>query len=130
MKYPFVTINSQIIRPVIPVTLQVGDKTLPYTGLIDSGADYCIFDKELAKILKIKFNPLDKIEFRGISGKSIGHWATIQLHFGEVFYNQKVVFADLKKAGVGILGQIGFLDHFQVSLDYQHKIITITPNTP
>jgi hypothetical protein len=127
MKFLYRQVAPKIIRPIIPITVQYRDKIVPYTAVIDSGADYCIFDMEVAKLLGLKFHPMDKVEFFGVGGKQKGYWGKVTLRIGDEFYTQKVVFSDLKKSGFGILGQTGFFDHFTALLDYKSQSIIIQP---
>jgi hypothetical protein len=40
MIFPYKEINSQIIRPIIPIIIKSDTYFILYHGLIDSGADY------------------------------------------------------------------------------------------
>ena len=126
MTFPYQKINPQIIRPIIPVIIKYKDSFLATTTLIDSGADYCIFDLGIAKNLGINFAKKDETAFRGI-GKSKGYFSTIELQIGKNCYPTKVVFANIKDLGHSLLGQKGFFDQFKVSLDYKNQKIEITP---
>jgi len=48
MVFPYRQVSSEIRRPVIPVILKNKSKFVLYSGLIDSGADYCIFNIQIA----------------------------------------------------------------------------------
>ena len=40
-----------LLKPIIPITLEVGERSLRYPALIDSGADFCIFEAQLGEYL-------------------------------------------------------------------------------
>jgi len=61
MIFPYKEITPQIRRPIIPITIKSDTRFILYHGLIDSGADHCIFSLEIAKELGIKFSQLDEL---------------------------------------------------------------------
>ena len=56
------------MRPVIPVEIIYGDRAVPYEALVDSGADFCIFDAQIADILGIDVFRGEEKEVFGITG--------------------------------------------------------------
>ena len=62
----YLEITPTILRPVIPIILKSGNRFVLNSALIDSGADHCIFDIEIAKSLG---TPLQqkKISLKGLS---------------------------------------------------------------
>lgn len=57
MKFDYKTFGKNvegelIIKPIIPITLK-GKDSVRYEVLVDSGADICIFDLELAELIGI-----------------------------------------------------------------------------
>jgi len=76
---------KSILRPVIQITLGYNDRKVNYLALIDSGADYCFFHKEIAEVLGIEVEKGKKLEFAGVTGKKSNclfsscrfiHWRT------------------------------------------------------
>ena len=55
-------------RPVIPIKLSHGKKTITFDGLIDSGADKCTFPGWIAKTLGHNVYKGKKKIFSGIGG--------------------------------------------------------------
>lgn len=43
--------SSKLPRPFIPLTLRYNNKTVKIKALVDSGADFCMFDGELLNLL-------------------------------------------------------------------------------
>ncbi|MBI3103583.1 retroviral-like aspartic protease [Candidatus Daviesbacteria bacterium] len=117
--------NKNLLRPIIPISLKSHGVSIRYEGLIDSGADFCIFPTGIAKKLGINFKKMNKIYFSSASGDMIeGIIAAVILDIGKTSFKVKVVFADL--AGrVGILGQYGFFDKFTVKFDLGKEEIEI-----
>ena len=99
-----------------------------YHGLIDSGADYCIFSLEIARKLGLKLSSKNKVKFVGVGSEEIrGFRKEIELRIGDQMYLIEVIFAEISDFGHGILGQKGFFDHFDVKLSYKKQIIEINP---
>ena len=55
-----------ILKPIIPIKIIVKDKELNYEALIDSGADFCIFDAEIGEYLGIDILSGSQEVFGGI----------------------------------------------------------------
>lgn len=127
MRFSYLEVSPRVWRPIIPIILKSDTSFTPYPALIDSGADFCIFNKELAKLLGISLSA-EKVPFVGI-GKSMveGYWGEVQLRIGDEMYPTNVIFADISDFGHGILGQKGFFDHFDVRLSYKRQTIELTP---
>lgn len=75
MKFPYFKLllqrrleyfGTSILKPVIPISILVNSQELRYAALIDSGADFCIFDAEIGDNLGIDISSGLKIEFGGI----------------------------------------------------------------
>jgi hypothetical protein len=96
--------------------------------LIDSGADFCIFDAEIGEYLNINIRTGNKEPFGGIQEMGIAeaflHQVTINI--GGWHYKTIVGFTyDIAKYGFGILGQKGFFDIFVVKFDLIKEVIEL-----
>ena len=112
-------------RPIIPIILKNKNKFALYAGLIDSGADYCIFNIQLAEALDIRLQP-KKITLKSIAReKVIGSLGKVEININGVTYDTLVIFAQMEELGHGILGQRGVFDHFDVKLSYNKQIIEL-----
>ncbi|MFH0803521.1 MAG: hypothetical protein V1877_00145 [Candidatus Tagabacteria bacterium] len=112
--------GSSILKPIIPVKITIGKKELNYTALIDSGADFCIFDAEIGEYLGIDIRSGRSEEFGGIQerGGAKAFLHNVVLNIGGWEYKTIVGFSyDIARHGFGILGQKGFFDIFVVKFD-------------
>ena len=126
MTFPYKEITPHIRRPVIPIIIKSYTYFVLYHGLIDSGADHCIFSLEIAKELGLKFSNKNKTTFIGAGDDEIeGFWGEIDIKIDKITYSTRVIFAKISDFGHGILGQLGFFDHFDVQLSYQKQVIEI-----
>ena len=104
-------------------------KFVLYSGLIDSGADYCIFNIQLAKELDIPLQP-KKIILKGIGREKVtGYLGKVEISINGLNYDLTAIFAEMEEFGHGILGQKGFFDRFDVKLSYQKQTLEIKPAT-
>jgi len=127
MTYPYLRISSKISRPIIQIIIKSKTKFAIHPVLIDSGADYCIFNIQLAEDLGIKIRSR-RTSFKGIGkDKIVGFWGKVDLRIGEVTYQTEVIFAEIGDFSHGILGQQGFFNHFDVKLSFHKQIIEIEP---
>ena len=79
--------GSSISRPVIPLRISSVGKSVQYSALIDSGADFCIFDGEVGEYIGIEVRSGQREVFGGVQERggaeaflhkvtmNIGGWA-------------------------------------------------------
>jgi|SRR3990167_5357306 len=126
MTFSYQRITSQISRPILPIILRSNTKFVAYWGLVDSGSDYCVFDQEIAETLGVRLSKEEKVNIKGVSGKSIeGKFGILVLKIGDKNYKVKAVFAKIGKFNHGILGTKGFFDQFDVKLSYRKRTIEV-----
>lgn len=109
-----------LLRPIIPVRITFRGNTLRYTALIDSGADFCIFDAEIAEYLGIDVRSGHREIFGGVQerGGAEAFFHEVTLNIGGWDYQTTVGFSyDIAKHGYGLLGQKGFFDIFEVKFN-------------
>lgn len=124
MIFHYQEISPQIIRPIVPIVLKANSKLAVDLALIDSGADRCIFDIEIAKALGVKLR--QKVNLKGIGkDKIVGNLGKIEINIDGISYDLIAIFAPMEEFDHSILGQIGFFDHFDVRLNYRDRTIEI-----
>lgn len=81
LKFPLPKTSSlfgdAILRPIVPISISYGGKTLRYAALIDSGADLCIFDAQIGEYLGIDLAAGTREKFGGVQEKD-GAEASLQ----------------------------------------------------
>jgi hypothetical protein len=85
--------SSKFPRPFIPLTLRYKDRTVKIKALVDSGADFCMFDGELTYMLDIDVTKLEKININGVAGAATGYAAHIEIGVKDQFFPTLVVFS-------------------------------------
>lgn len=125
MTFPYRQVTPKTARPIIPIVLKNKSKFAVYSGLIDSGADYCIFNIQLAWELNIKLQS-KKVSLKGIAREKVtGFLGEVEININGISYDLTAIFAKMEELGHGILGQKGFFDHFDVKLSYNKQIIEL-----
>src|SRR5712691_3814769 len=101
--------SSRLPRPFIPLTLRYKDRTVKIKALVDSGADFCMFDGELLSMLDIDVPKLEKITINGVAGMATGYVAHIEIGVAGNFFPTPAVFSfDFSPDEFGgLAGQLG-----------------------
>jgi len=129
MKFRYKKYGQGILRPVIPVEIAHQDRSVPYEVLVDSGADFCIFDSQIGELLGIDITKGEKGEIWGITGAGETYYIhLVTLKVGGWDYDVKVGFLpNIAHLGYGVVGQKGFFDIFTVKFDLIKEEIELNP---
>ena len=118
--------NKLTFRPVIAVALQHQNTKQKFSALVDSGADACLFPKDVAEVLNIDIKSGQWTFFTGIGGGEVPfYFHEIDIFVGEYQLRAKVGFSTSTIGTTGLLGQQGFFDHFIISFGYKNKFLEI-----
>ncbi len=119
----------EILKPIIPIGLLFNKKFIRYEALIDSGADFNIFNAEIGELLDIDICSGKRIKFAGIAGKPFEVYLhNLTLEIGGWRHRIEAGFSyEISPYGFGILGQKGFFNLFRVKFIFSKGIIEITP---
>ncbi len=64
--------GTSILKPIIPIEIGYEGRPVKYFALVDSGADFCIFDAQIAELLGIDVRSGKLEEFGGIQSTGPG----------------------------------------------------------
>lgn len=100
----------------IPVILFAGKEPVQAEAKLDTGADHCIFQREIGEELGLLIEAGEPKEFAGVHGKAnaYGHSVTLSM-FGYEF-DSVVYFIEYPGFPRNLLGRIGFFDKFRFAL--------------
>lgn len=136
MKFPYVKqpnlarpLEPWFARPIIPVCISYKNKSLNISALIDSGADFCLFNVEIGRQIGIQIEKGKPFKFFGIEGSFINayiHQIELQIIGIEHSITIPVAFTD-SRGVFAVLGQEGFFDNFRIKFERDHNTIEITP---
>ncbi len=120
--------------PLLPVELRHGRHHARVMGLIDSGADDCIFPSAIGRFLGLTVEAGKKQPFMGAGALSnLAYFHRVKLSFmldEETFHFLAYVgfSAAMDIPKIGLLGRIGFFDRFhQVSFHPKKEFVDLTP---
>jgi len=121
--------GTELFKPIIPIGLLFNGKLVRYEALIDSGADFNIFNAEIGELLGINVRAGKKMQFSGIAGEPFEVYLhNLIIEVGGWQYKIVAGFSyEISPYGFGILGQKGFFDLFRVKFIFSKGIIEITP---
>ena len=117
--------------PWIPVTIRANDREETFLMLVDSGADNCIFDKDIADFMEINLADGELEKTGGLSGfVKVYYFDNIYINVGGHEIKTRAGFIDgnlIEGKIAGILGRQGFFDHFKICIDEKAKEIELKP---
>ncbi len=121
MKFRYAEFGDNL-RPVIPIKVKHGERSVSYNVLVDSGADSCIFDAAIAPLLGIDVEDGVPALVGGIAGQTATYFIhPVTIEVGGWPYDIQAGFLPLVAGGFnyGVVGQKGFFEHFVVKFDLQ-----------
>ena len=128
MKFKYKRYGSTL-RPVMPIKLRVGDNEIGYEVLVDSGADFCIFDEEIGRAIGIDVRRGTPQQVFGIGGKaSVYYLHKVIMEVGGWPYTIEAGFMPAvsgRVAQYGVVGQRGFFEAFVVKFDLAKEEIEL-----
>lgn len=120
------------MSPSIPITLRGSSGSFSVVAVLDSGADFTAFSKEVAELIGVDLSGPPHPTF-GIGGKvkAVLSSVIVNITKGHENYNFKIpviVIDDLCDFGV-LLGRQGFFDKFKITFDQKNKKISFKRNS-
>jgi hypothetical protein len=110
-------------RPLALATITASNgNSMRWVVLPDTGADSCLFPMALAILLKIDVLHLPKAMTGGVgNGSNLTYYDTLRIDLGSgIAFTSFVGFTQgLDGAGLGLLGQLGFFEYYNV--DFLHS---------
>lgn len=128
MKFKYKKYGPDTLRPVIPIEIVANNLEVPYEVLVDSGADMCIFDAQIASILGIDIVKGVKTRVSGVTGYPEDMYIhTFRIKVGGQDCKMEVGFMNMRNSTYGVVGQKGFFELFIVKFDLKKNEIEIKP---
>ncbi len=103
----------------------ISDRKNPVAAKVklDTGADYCVFQKIYADFLDLEVETGNRKEFRTANSSFTAFGHEIGIQFLDLEYMTTVYFVTDEGFRVSVLGRIGFLDRLQIGLiDYEQLL--------
>jgi len=121
--------TSKLSRPFIPLALRYKGRAITIKALVDSGADFCLFDGQLLNLLDpdLDLNTLEKINVTGVTGAAPGYVVHLEIGVNDTFFPVPAMFsfAFSPDEFSGLAGQVGFFDTFIVEFHRAAMVLNL-----
>jgi hypothetical protein len=109
--------------------MRYNNRSVKTKALVDSGADFCMFNGELLNILSphLDLNTLEEIKVGGVGGTATGYVTHLEIGVNDTFFSVPAVFSfefSPDEFG-GLAGQLGFFDAFKIQFDRANQSIML-----
>lgn len=121
-----------VLRPYIPVRLLYRGNHKNTFGLVDSGADITLFHASLGRALGVAIEQGRVLELFGATGTSMKvylHQIELQIIGAQETMTLEAGFSDALPV-TGLLGQVGFFEHYRITFERAKERIEIVPAKP
>ncbi|MDI6591804.1 MAG: hypothetical protein QME61_02640 [Patescibacteria group bacterium] len=113
-------------HPLIEVILAGPKKKIKLLAMIDSGADYSLFDLRIGEKIGIEIGRGEKVILEGIGGEPlIGYLHLVPIQVEKKTFNCKIVFA---KTEVALVGRDNFFLPFLITFNEKSQKFLIEEN--
>lgn len=116
--------------PIIPIEVysQEVSTYLSYGAIVDSGAEYCMFDAQIGEAMGLVIEDGREADLKGPDGSGFkAYLHQVAYRVGGYTKSALIAFTHSMAPGTGILGREGFFSFFVVQIDHRNKKVRITP---
>jgi voltage-gated potassium channel Kch len=108
---------------ILPVELQLTDKTVRTDAYVDTGATFCVFKRELATALDIDVETGTPLRLSTVTGSFDAYGHMLTLRTLDYSFDVTVYFAGQESFTRNVLGRRGWLDQLRLGLvEYESKL--------
>ncbi len=119
----FLTYNLSDEGINLEVEIGLGDTTVKLNAKIDTGATYCIFEKQFGSALGLEIESGLRQRFGTATGGFYSYGFRVTLITAGLEFDSMVFFAEDDSFGRNVLGRIGWLDKIILGVvDYEGKL--------
>ena len=110
-------------HPLIEIVLIGPKERIKMLALLDSGADYSLFNLEVAERLGIKNETSEKVGLQGVVGEPFwGYMHKVPIQVEDKVFNCKIVFSNVKTT---LLGRDNFFLPFLVTFNERQQKVSL-----
>ena len=118
--------GKPLYLPLLTIVVRHQEKKRKLLALVDSGADACLFPRDVAEILGIDVEAGRRANLTGIGGNRIPFFFhEIEILFDRYQVRTQAGFAKGSIGATGLLGQEGFFDQFTISFNLQNGLFEV-----
>jgi len=130
MRFCYRHFGQGVLRPVIPITVEHGDRSVTYEVLLNSAADINVFDSEIGWLLGLDVTAGTRQVVAGIAGQTavaFSHHLTLSVGGWRFLAEVAFIPRPAGESVPGVLGGRGFFDRFLVKFDRAAEEIDLRP---
>ena len=107
----------------IPALPSVGALAVDCFAKVDTGAEFCLFQRTLADLLKLDLTSGEPIRLNTLAGTFVAYGHEVRLQTFELAFDVTVYFAESHSVTRNLLGRNGWLQQVQLGLrDYDETL--------
>ena len=111
----------------VPVRLFVNDRSLLVTATLDTGSEFCVFERKCGELLGLDVEAGPTINFQTMAGRFPAHEHTVTLETCGISFECTVYFAQDYGVKRSFLGRNGWLDHFRLAIVHYDRELFLSP---
>lgn len=126
MRYPYQEIEPGKVAPIIDIRLFGRGRLYRFEAYVDSGADYSLFEEQVARLIGIKLKEGREIPLTVGDGdrmKAYLHRIPV-LFSGEKFF-APICFSSQLGSGFNLLGRAGFFRKFRICFHEREGFLSV-----
>lgn len=112
---------------VIPCSLERNGIIVELYAKVDPGAEYCLFNQDVAERLQIEIEDGFPVPLSTLAGTFTAYAHTIVLNTFDFQFESTVLFNPAYDAGRNILGRVGWLNNLHLGLTMDDEMIYLGP---
>ncbi len=111
----------------IPFELERDNRVVGGSAKVDTGSEFCLFQRELAEELEIEVEAGQLIPLSTLTGIFTAYAHTVTLNTFGIAFESMVLFSPAYETNRNILGRIGWLDNLHLALTMNNEMIYLNP---
>jgi hypothetical protein len=125
MEFSYVRLR-EFWYPIVPIVLFHGAQKLVTRGLVDSGANFSVFNAQVADTLGVDLRAGERVELHGL-GRAVGYIHQVGMALGKYRFEARAVFSSELTVSLNILGRSDFFQPFLITFDERGRKIRLEP---
>jgi hypothetical protein len=111
----------------VPLQLSANGIQVRLAAKLDTGADYCLFDRKWADLLGLEVESGMRRSFRGLGGRFEAFEHEIAIKTFDLEFSSHVYFTSEPDVARDIVGRNGWLDRFRLAITHYDREIFLSP---
>lgn len=110
----------------VPAVVTAAGVSVDCFAKIDTGAEFCLFQRTLADLLKLDLPSGQPIRFNTLAGNFVAYGHEVTLKTFGIIFDATVYFAESHSVTRNLLGRNGFLQNVQLGLRDHDELLYLS----